>query len=111
MEINIISGNICIRANLRDTATAKAIANALPISSKAQTWGKEVYFSVPVSARLEAEAKDMVDERMRMLMSLSTFTFVIFYYNRGSYSLIFFSAYSLRCFASADFLPSGWSRK
>ena len=61
MEIKIISGKICIRANLRDTTTAKAIANALPLTSKAQTWGEEVYFSVPVSAELETDAKDVVD--------------------------------------------------
>ena len=61
MEIKIISGNICINATLRDTPTAKAIAEALPIHSKAQTWGEEVYFSVPVSATLENDARDIVN--------------------------------------------------
>jgi len=61
MEIKIISGKICIRASLRDTATAKAITQALPITSKAQTWGEEVYFPVPVSTELEPDAKDVVD--------------------------------------------------
>lgn len=61
MEIKIISGNICITATLRDTPTAKAIAAALPIHSKAQTWGEEVYFSVPVSAALEDDARDVVN--------------------------------------------------
>lgn len=60
MEIKIISGNICINATLRDTPTARAIAAALPIQSRAQTWGEEVYFSVPVSADLEQDAKDVI---------------------------------------------------
>jgi len=61
MEIRIISGDIIIRATLRDTATAQAVAAALPIHSQAQTWGEEVYFSVPVNASLENDAKDVVE--------------------------------------------------
>jgi hypothetical protein len=61
MNIQIISGNVTISANLRDTPTAKAIYAALPISSHAQTWGEEVYFSVPVNTALEEDAKDVVN--------------------------------------------------
>jgi hypothetical protein len=60
MEIRIISGNICLRARLRDTPTAHAIAAALPIQSRTQTWGEEVYFSAPVRVELEADARDVV---------------------------------------------------
>jgi hypothetical protein len=61
MKIQIISGNVTISAILRDTPTAKAIYAALPIHSQAQTWGEEVYFSVPVSATLEENARDVID--------------------------------------------------
>jgi len=61
MNIRIFSGDVSIVATLRDTPTAQAIAMALPITSRAQTWGEEVYFSVPVNAALEADAKDVVE--------------------------------------------------
>lgn len=47
--------------NLRDTPTANAILEACPIESTTHTWGDEVYFEVPVSATLEADAKSVVD--------------------------------------------------
>lgn len=60
MQIQIISGQVSLTARLRDTPTARAIYAALPINSRAQTWGEEVYFSVPVSAVLEDDAKDII---------------------------------------------------
>lgn len=60
--VNITIGDCTLQAILRDSATADAIAAALPIQSNAQTWGDEVYFSVPVSSELEADAKDVVSK-------------------------------------------------
>ena len=48
-------------AALKDTPTARALLAALPCESRAHTWGDEVYFSVPVEAALEKDAKQVVD--------------------------------------------------
>ena len=47
-------------ATLEDTPTARALAAALPVKAKAQTWGEEVYFEIPVAAKLEARAEQVV---------------------------------------------------
>jgi len=49
-----------IEARLHDTPTAKAIYDALPISSQVNTWGDEIYFHVPVRADLEEGSKSEV---------------------------------------------------
>ena len=64
MENNLITlnfGSTTIDVTVRNTPTAQAILNALPITSTVQTWGEEVYFSVPVEATLEQDAKDVVE--------------------------------------------------
>jgi hypothetical protein len=45
---------------LHDTPTARALVVALPLKAKAQTWGEEVYFEIPVKAALEKDAKQIV---------------------------------------------------
>ena len=49
-----------LSATLDDTPTARALVAALPLSARAQTWGEEVYFEVPVKAALEKSAKQVV---------------------------------------------------
>jgi hypothetical protein len=49
-----------VSATLEDTPTARALVEALPANAKAQTWGEEVYFELPVKAKLEASAKQVV---------------------------------------------------
>ena len=49
-----------VSATLEDTPTARALAAALPVTARAQTWGEEVYFELPVKATLEGAAKQVV---------------------------------------------------
>src|SRR5919205_2528400 len=61
MKIRITTGSVKLKAELRDTPSAKALAAALPFEASAQTWGEEVYFTTPISAKLEPDAKQVVE--------------------------------------------------
>jgi uncharacterized protein len=59
-QIKLTIGDVQMTAVLKDTPSANAVWAALPISATAQTWGEEVYFSVPVSAKPEADERDIM---------------------------------------------------
>ncbi|HEV3007790.1 MAG TPA: cyclophilin-like fold protein [Burkholderiales bacterium] len=61
MKLRIEAGNVALIVNLFDTPTAKALIAAAPFEARAQTWGEEVYFTTPVSARLEPDARQIVE--------------------------------------------------
>jgi hypothetical protein len=61
MKLRISAGAASFEVVLKDTPTAKALVAALPFESRAQTWGEEVYFTTPVSAKLESDARQIVE--------------------------------------------------
>lgn len=61
MKLRLIFPKDEFVVELADTATAKALLAAAPFESRAQTWGEEVYFTTPVSARLEKDARQVVE--------------------------------------------------
>ncbi len=62
-RIRITAGAIETEAELNGTRTAQEIWEALPIKSRVNLWGDEIYFSIPLSLQLEAgqEAVSMGD--------------------------------------------------
>ena len=58
MNIRITIGDLHIPAELNETATAKKILAALPFQTSFDTWGDEIYFTIPVQAELEETAKE-----------------------------------------------------
>jgi len=61
-RIQITAGPVRATAVLDETETADAIWEALPIEGRANTWGEEIYFGIPVQAPEEPGASDVVAE-------------------------------------------------
>jgi len=48
-------------ANLRETSSVNQILTVLPCDARANTWGDEIYFELPVKLVLESDAQQVVD--------------------------------------------------
>ncbi len=60
-DIKITTGDVEVEAQLNDSATAKLIAETLPIKARAPRWGEEIYFSISVEAKLEKDSREVVE--------------------------------------------------
>ncbi len=60
-KITITVEDIKMSAELNNSETAQKIWDALPIEGSVNTWGDEIYFSIPVNIGLE-NAKAVVSE-------------------------------------------------
>jgi hypothetical protein len=58
--IRITAGTVQAEAVLNESPTATKVWEALPIEARANTWGDEIYFSIPVEAREEQGAREVV---------------------------------------------------
>ena len=56
-RITITAGSVTLEAELNDGPTAQSIWEALPIAGRANTWGDEIYFTIPVQADEEPDAR------------------------------------------------------
>jgi hypothetical protein len=61
MNFRIRIGHLTMEAELYDTPTAQMIARSLPISTFFNTWGDEIYFSIPVTSELDDNAREVVE--------------------------------------------------
>jgi len=58
-KIKITVGKLELEAWLNETKTAAKVFEALPITSTVNTWGDEIYFTIPVDTGPE-DAKELV---------------------------------------------------
>jgi hypothetical protein len=60
-RITIAAGDVSLPAELNDSSTAEAIRQALPIEGRANTWGDEIYFEIPVAVGQADDARAEVE--------------------------------------------------
>ncbi|NIS60960.1 MAG: hypothetical protein GTO13_09735 [Proteobacteria bacterium] len=60
-RIKVTVGEVEIYGELNETVTADLIWKGLPIESRINTWGDEIYFSIPIQAQLEDSAREVVE--------------------------------------------------
>ena len=61
-RIRIRAGDVTVEAVLNGSATADVLWEALAITGYVQTWGDEIYFSIPVTVGEADDARATVDK-------------------------------------------------
>ncbi len=56
-KIKITAGAVSVEAELNDSPTARQVWAALPIEGRANLWGDEIYFEIPVHTGPEPDAR------------------------------------------------------
>jgi len=59
-KVRITVGTLTLEGQLNDTKTARTIHATLPIRGRVNTWGNEIYFSVPLELEIE-NGKEVVE--------------------------------------------------
>jgi uncharacterized protein len=59
--IKITAGKIALTVELNDSSSAQNLYDALPITGSANTWGDEIYFSIPVAMAQSPDARADMD--------------------------------------------------
>ena len=59
-RIRITAAPVVMEANLNESRTAQRIWDVLPIEAPGNTWGDEIYFSIPVEAETD-NAQEVVE--------------------------------------------------
>ena len=59
-SVRITAGPVALEVEVLGTPTGRAVLDAVPFQSTANTWGEEVYFSAPVAVSKEVDAKDVL---------------------------------------------------
>jgi len=60
--IRITAGDVKVEAELNDSPSAQAIGGALAIEGRANRWGEEIYFAIPVTLELEQDSRDVIEK-------------------------------------------------
>ena len=55
--ITIQAGSVSMKAELNENPTAKKVWEALPVTGRANRWGDEIYFEIPVKTGQEPERR------------------------------------------------------
>ena len=59
-KIKILVSDLKAEAELNESKTAQLVWEALPMEAKANLWGEEIYFGIPVKTGLEQGSREIV---------------------------------------------------